>query len=794
MGEVVAMNISGGLDYSPTDDITSKKKLHNFFVGSDSSLYRMPVLKNIKNTLGFKYSPTQEASNIKYAPSPIVDVKMYSTLPYPLQGTTEYFEESENGTDYVKCYAYLTLYTLGCLNLDGSSNVIEFDYYDLLRYALTGHDFEVDIANGLYGLTFYGTNDGGLYYPYRMWSKRTSGRVGSWGLTKESDYTWSIDCDVFSSKLVIDYASSRDRAYNDYSDGNMLVSEASSGSLNHAYMELFEFSDGWVKYEKKNGDPLVPQQCKVRRNVYTTNSIRAFFTTQFDFFIVGANDGVDADEVVDLHFDYVEFGPKGENTPRYLRNICSRYLRHDGGVSSSWISPSCKKINENEHTYSIPMADNAVWPYTTPILDYEYDLEYKDDVDTSLWLPTMTPQRIIRDFALGPVVLGNRMFFYSTYDNSFYVTEPNKFSKLVSVKKTVKGKETYKDGKNTQVVYRRVAPGVLIDIIEFNGNLIAFSGRGVERWVLTDGDNGYIERDPTFNFPHRLYMPGCCCVGDRKLYYLTQDFQVYEMDTSFSVKPLFNGDLPSYEVLEDFVDFNKSFPVRYFEMLSYKFICVGPWLYNLDTKTWSTYTYDGLKNKPVLKGEGDIDVDESNIGKTNTNHDRCIAFGVDKLVCTYSTFCKSLTYKEIKDLSSDDLLPENNTNETDKYQWGSPAFFSTGIYQDDNYFSIDQVEVMVRAGSFESGSSSMYMKIIQGDDDGAFDHSDTSTWGIKATYRKISDKKYTGKFVFPRPNVKTDRFRLQFITDEVRGFAVEAVLVTLTKQSTTGQNSNDNRG
>ena len=47
----VKLDINTGLEYSPTDEIDSSVKLHNFTVGSDGSLYKLPMLKNLKNTL-----------------------------------------------------------------------------------------------------------------------------------------------------------------------------------------------------------------------------------------------------------------------------------------------------------------------------------------------------------------------------------------------------------------------------------------------------------------------------------------------------------------------------------------------------------------------------------------------------------------------------------------------------------------------------------------------------------------------------------------------------------------------
>ena len=46
----IKLEISTGIEFSPTEGIGSAVKLHNFTVGTDGSLYKLPALKNLKNT------------------------------------------------------------------------------------------------------------------------------------------------------------------------------------------------------------------------------------------------------------------------------------------------------------------------------------------------------------------------------------------------------------------------------------------------------------------------------------------------------------------------------------------------------------------------------------------------------------------------------------------------------------------------------------------------------------------------------------------------------------------------
>ena len=62
----VKIDINSGIESYPTDGIDSSVKLHNFTVGSDGSLYKLPVLKNLK-TVEYQNVGTVE-QNTKIVP------------------------------------------------------------------------------------------------------------------------------------------------------------------------------------------------------------------------------------------------------------------------------------------------------------------------------------------------------------------------------------------------------------------------------------------------------------------------------------------------------------------------------------------------------------------------------------------------------------------------------------------------------------------------------------------------------------------------------------------------------
>jgi hypothetical protein len=123
--------------------------------------------------------------------------------------------------------------------------------------------------------------------------------------------------------------------------------------------------------------------------------------------------------------------------------------------------------------------------------------------------------------------------------------------------------------------------------------------------------------------------------------------------------------------------------------------------------------------------------------------------------------------------------------EENEYQWGETAFFTTRILKDERTFSLDGVEVIVNGGTLTEGSI-MWMQVLRGSEQGDFNIDDVLTYGIPAYYQTVnaasigeSPKQHVGKFVW-RTNLKTDRFRLQFVTRERKGIAIEAVICNLT--------------
>ena len=83
----------------------------------------------------------------------------------------------------------------------------------------------------------------------------------------------------------------------------------------------------------------------------------------------------------------------------------------------------------------------------------------------------------------------------------------------------------------------------------------------------------------------------------------------------------------------------------------------------------------------------------------------------------------------------------------------------------------------------------MWMQVLRGSDQGDFEENDESTYGVPAYYQPMhaevigeKPKEHIGKFIW-RTNLKTDRFRLQFITKEKKGIVIQSVLCNLTSIS-----------
>lgn len=369
------------------------------------------------------------------------------------------------------------------------------------------------------------------------------------------------------------------------------------------------------------------------------------------------------------------------------------------------------------------------------------------------------------DLARGCIFMGNRMFFYSAVDNAIYVSAKNKFRILM------------KNPDASTKPFKIVPSSEIQGITDFNGNIITFTPDGIERWLISQDEETIIQRDPTFHYDHRCRYNGSFVKANRDLYFYTDDVNVFRLNSDLSVDTVFNGDLPVYKPLQNYLSINDDLPMAYFKMLGSHFVSLGPWLYNIDSNTWSTYSYDGWKNPPYSSG-GTTVIWENDTAK------QVISTAYDDIVCTYSTLCVPATYNEMQQVSQ-----ETPSLTEDEYQWGEVAFFTTRMFQDESTFSLDGVEVYVRGGMLAEGSK-MWLKILRGADDGDFDIDDESTYGVPAHYQPMKDstlgenqKEHVGHFIWPRPNIKTDRFRLQFITKEKKGIVIQSVLANITTMS-----------
>ncbi len=375
---------------------------------------------------------------------------------------------------------------------------------------------------------------------------------------------------------------------------------------------------------------------------------------------------------------------------------------------------------------------------------------------------SIVEERKHNDLARGCVPIGNRMFFYSAFDNAIYVSKANNFRDL-------------ENGEVETLPFRVIPPEELQAITDFNGNIITFTPTGMERWLLSGDTSTLIQRDPTFHYDHRIRYGGSFVKANRDLYYYTDDFQVHRLNSNLSVDQVFSGNLPFYKPLEGFLIKDVDLPMAYFQMLGYRFVSVGPWLYNIDSNTWSTYRYDGYR-KP------EADTTYKKYAYENSTIAGSINAASDDVICTHSSICHPLTYLEMQSLP-DDI--EASWVEGG-YNFGNVAFFTTRMFQDERTFSLDGVEVYVRGGILKEGST-MWLKILRGADLGDFNIYDESTYGVPATYQPMNvealgedQREHVGHFIWPRTNIKTDRFRLQFITKEKKGIVVQSVLANIT--------------
>jgi len=379
--------------------------------------------------------------------------------------------------------------------------------------------------------------------------------------------------------------------------------------------------------------------------------------------------------------------------------------------------------------------------------------------------------RDTNDLAKGAVLLGNRMLFYSAVENAIFVSKANDFSTLMA------------DPEVPTKYYKIRPPEEVQGIVEFNGNLLLFTPTGIDRWVFngSDEDAKLLVRDPTFKYSYRIRCSGSWVKANRDLYFYTDYFGVFVLKSDLNVENIFPGILPIYKPLQDYLcdehGRDKTLTMANFKMLGFRFISIGPWLYNIDSKTWSTYSYDGWK-----KPKKDFDPQKEAYLFENDTAKQTISTAFDDIVCTYSTIGTPLSYKEMQEHITDDSVPSLIENE---YQWGEVAFLTTRMYQQESTFSVDGILVYVSGGILKPGAK-MWLKILKGSEQGDFDIDDESTYGEVAYYQPMvettlgdSPEANVGQFIW-RMNVKCERFRVQLITKEKKGIVIQSVFANIT--------------
>lgn len=369
------------------------------------------------------------------------------------------------------------------------------------------------------------------------------------------------------------------------------------------------------------------------------------------------------------------------------------------------------------------------------------------------------------DLARGCLAVANRMVYYSAYNNRIYISKPANFRVLA------------KDPDNPTMPFSIVPTESIQNIAEFNGNLITFTPSGIDRWVFSGNIETVLERDATFHYDYRIRYNGSYVVANNSLYFYTDDLKVYRLNSDLSLQPIFDGILPSYSPLQALLDREQELPMSTFNMLGYRFVTIGPWLYNLDSKVWSTYNFDGYKQPTNTDTSRDFFV------YGNDGVKQMVVSGYDNIICTYSTICRPLSYKEMAD--------ETIFNDTQpsliegQHQWGEVAFFTTKIYQAERMFNITALQLNVAGGSLQRGAI-VWAKILLGSELGDFDLNNESDYGVPAQYEPLdaailgeSDKAYVGRFSWTGINLQTDRFRVQIITKEKRGLVIGEILANI---------------
>lgn len=877
----VQLDITSGNRFTPDSNEHPQSLLHNFTVGSDGAVYKLPMLKNILNT---RQAGDHDTVNPKEEISPILSLKRFDT---GILKTKVNFER----------YLYLTAFSWGCFNIDKAGELVDFaDVQDGTiaedQFQFENIIYKPDLQFEWRKITDDPTagEDAGAYWAFKK--ELSSGflkngqyslfKEFSWGrypmLVSPSDLSWESEL-IYNSKvsendpsiLLKEVSFSTGGVHPKfaqfYSRNGQTRSDTGSG-LPYAYYcpkntQLNSFTEKFKGYQAK--------ALAVENTSHSPSLIRKpiFFNFEAGFYPPAANvwePDPGKLPVVSPEFFNVVFtssvsffpskircmnkvlvvDPAGEDNHYLFYRLRSfyDYPYFSNGVANAQIDGKARLFNVelNEipwswgtwpaNTENAPLTNddnftrsnmnaNISFKRLREILqlstgdvsnttvcdfrdfsggergsvfdDYKYGRVIRPLNSYYSWIeqenPRTTPfseeqrwkhftRKVFNDNVVGMEKIGNRLFFVSTLYNALMCSESGRFDMVQGAVENVPSiAGHFGRGLETTVQAMR----------EFNGNLMMFTDGGIERWVLS-GKADLIARDPTFNPKFFLYSPNSFVVFEGTLFFLTNDFRVMKIASTFEVSEV-SKKMPT--LYFDFlsaknVDDKSMLNMTGFNMLGYKFIAIGQALYNIDLDCWSTYSFDGYKN-PVIPYSNEINHDvvfPSNEAKSS------ISNSFSDVVCTYSTFCKVLSYKDMAALSASeysqkalaaDTGKDKNNLQAGSYQWGAVGFILTQEYKDEKFFSLDGIQVSVRDHAMINDESTIWVNVFfEGKEfnSSSFDIEDKATWGKPLTYRKTGDN--VGRFIV-RMNVKCSRFRVLITTDAPRGIIVESVLANIAK-------------
>ncbi len=416
---------------------------------------------------------------------------------------------------------------------------------------------------------------------------------------------------------------------------------------------------------------------------------------------------------------------------------------------------------------------------------------------------------------VGPIVMGNRLVFYSTSLNAFVISKFGKYNEL--------------QGSNASLL--TIAPSArVLTIVKSGASLMSFQSDGIYSYSIADvseDDAGNVlyedmlQKDSSFAVSSVIHNPNAVCSYQEGVFFVDKDLGVYYINAEHTISRVIEK--LDYKPEEEY-----SIHLVVLRIDGSDYLSVGDYLYNIGNKTLTRYELDGYwtsRHKYIAPDKDRLYIDYSDRVKA-----RSLVLGGEGLLATYGSLVKILTFDETKKIIENlkqltpsetlydklDLWTHNfmkykeegnrqidgtnyllsHTPEDDTYNYGAIKHVQTRLHEDETPFTVKAVMIYTSKG-FLTEKDCIYIKFSIGGAplERSASLAKREEWGEKLYYAHnitddfLPESEREGGFILKGLNITTRRFGVGLLYEsqvlDIRGIFINIVSNKKVQSSTT---------